>query len=106
MAFLALALLALPQAGGVLPPELARLHAQAVRADILPSGCFCSFECQSSCNTAYNPIELSKSVVDLVRMKVGLMSNHFEGDISDKIPVDTRLLYKDEKGVFKKTDQR
>lgn len=77
--------------------------AQDIRAEILPSDCFCSFECQASCNTAYNPLELSKSVIDLFRMKAGLMSNHFEGGISDMIPVDTRLRSKDTKGILGKT---
>jgi sulfatase maturation enzyme AslB (radical SAM superfamily) len=64
---------------------------QAVRRDILPSDCFCSFECQASANTAYNPLELGRSVVDMVRARLGRMENHFEGDAPPSGSVNTGL---------------
>jgi len=81
-----------------LPRLIASHMAQAVRKDILPSDCFCSFECQASSNTSYNPKELALSVIDMLRMKIGLMNNHFEANVTPNIDVVTGLRHKDVKG--------
>lgn len=89
-----------------LPKLISSEQAQNVRSDILPSDCFCSFECQASCNTAYNPKQLAQSLLDLLRMKAGLMENHFRDGISSDIPANMKLRYRGEQGNILELDGR
>jgi MoaA/NifB/PqqE/SkfB family radical SAM enzyme len=56
---------------------MASKKAKETRQEILPSNCHCSFECQYSSNIVYNPKQLSLSILDLLGMKLGFMTNYF-----------------------------
>lgn len=51
--------------------------AKNIRKNIIKSKCFCTFECQASSNTIYNPKHLALSLGDLMLMKLGIKKNHF-----------------------------
>ncbi len=57
---------------------MAAKEAQKVRRNILPSDCSCSFECQYNSNIVYNPKQLLYSFIDLTKMKMGILKNHFK----------------------------
>jgi len=73
---------------------MASAKAKAVKDDILPSGCYCSFECQASCNTAYNPVRMFEAGVDYLRTKTGTMGNHFTGELAGDTEAKTGMRSK------------
>lgn len=60
-------------------------RAKHVKKSILASNCHCSFECQASSNIVYNPKQLALSLLDLIKMKMGLMQNYFKDSKPDRI---------------------
>lgn len=58
-------------------------QAKIIRKKIIKSNCFCTFECQASSNIAYNPTQFALSVFDLIKMKHGMMNNHFKKYLGD-----------------------